>query len=104
MGEERKRELLLKLIPALCAERGMRMKLDAEAPADELFATFRALASGTCRALYITFGLGQQHTAGEFEFPRLRVNLQELDGHLVTFLDASFFHGLEALPVNLRGV
>ena len=45
MGEERKRELLLKLIPALCAERGMRMKLDAEAPADELFATFRALVN-----------------------------------------------------------
>lgn len=45
MTEQRKRELLLSLIPMLAEERGMRMKIDAHAPADELFSTFRALVN-----------------------------------------------------------
>ena len=45
MNSDRERELLLGLIPMLCDERGMRMKLDAEAPTSDLFATFRALVN-----------------------------------------------------------
>lgn len=45
MTEERKRELLLSLIPKLCAERGMRMESGADSSADELFSTFRALVN-----------------------------------------------------------
>ena len=45
MTDDRARELLLRLIPLLCDERGMRMKLDAEASVSDLFATFRALVN-----------------------------------------------------------
>ena len=45
MTDGRKRELLQKIIPLLAQERGMRMKLDAEAPVADLFATFRALVN-----------------------------------------------------------
>ena len=45
MTDDRTRELLLRLIPLLAQERGMRMKLDAEAPVADLFATFRALVN-----------------------------------------------------------
>ena len=45
MSDERARELLLRLIPMLADERGMRMKLNAEAPVADLFSTFRALVN-----------------------------------------------------------
>lgn len=45
MTDDRTRELLLRLIPLLAQERGMRMKLDAEASVADLFATFRALVN-----------------------------------------------------------
>ncbi len=45
MTEERKRELLFSLIPELCAERDMRMEIDADSSVDELFSTFRALVN-----------------------------------------------------------
>ena len=45
MTDDRARELLLRLIPLLCDERGMRMKLDAESSVSDLFATFRALVN-----------------------------------------------------------
>ena len=45
MTENRKRSLLLELIPLLCEERGLRFELDSESPTDELFATFRALVN-----------------------------------------------------------
>ncbi len=45
MTDDRKRELLLRLIPLLAEERGLRMKLNAEAPVEDLFSTFRALVN-----------------------------------------------------------
>ena len=45
MTDERKRELLLALIPMLAEERGVRARLNADASADELFSTFRALVN-----------------------------------------------------------
>lgn len=45
MTDERKRELLLSLIPELCAERGMRMESEADSSVDELFSAFRALVN-----------------------------------------------------------
>ena len=45
MTDERKRKLLLALIPMLAEERDMRLKVDAAAPTDDLFATFRALVN-----------------------------------------------------------
>ena len=45
MDSGRDRELLLKIIPLLASERGMRMRLDAEASSADLFATFRALVN-----------------------------------------------------------
>lgn len=43
MTENRKRELLLALVPALCDERGMEAGLGEDATTDELFSAFRAL-------------------------------------------------------------
>ena len=45
MTENRKRELLLALVPALCDERGMEPGLGEDATTDELFSAFRALVN-----------------------------------------------------------
>ena len=45
MTENRKRELLLALVSALCDERGMEAGLGEDAATDELFSAFRALAN-----------------------------------------------------------
>lgn len=45
MTEARKRALLLELIPALCAERGLKAALDTNATTEELFSTFCALVN-----------------------------------------------------------
>lgn len=45
MTGDRKRELLLALIPMLCEERGMPVHVDVAASTDELFATFRSLVN-----------------------------------------------------------
>ena len=45
MAENRKRELLLALVPALCDERGMEAGLGEDATTDELFSAFRALVN-----------------------------------------------------------
>ena len=45
MTENRKRELLLALVPALCDERCMKAGLGEDATTDELFSAFRALVN-----------------------------------------------------------
>ncbi len=45
MTENRERELLLALVPALCDERGMEAGLGEDATTDELFSAFRALVN-----------------------------------------------------------
>lgn len=45
MTEDRRRELLLSLVPALCAERGVELGLGEDATTDKLFSAFRALVN-----------------------------------------------------------
>ena len=67
------------------------------------FTTLRALTTlGTCRTLLITLGLLDEYTVRELELTSLRIDFEQLDGDLVTFLDASLLDGVETLPVNLR--
>jgi hypothetical protein len=54
--------------------------------------------------LYITLWFLLQCLSAEFELTSLLVNLHEFDSDLVTLLDASLFHGLIALPIDLRDV
>lgn len=65
-------------------------------------ATLRTLATlTTCGTLYVALGLRDEHTVRELVLAGLRVNLKQLHGNLVAFLDAGFLDGLQTFPVNL---
>jgi hypothetical protein len=67
-------------------------------------ATLRTLTALSGRTLLIALGLLDEYTVRELELTSLRINLEQLDGDLVTLLDTCLLDGLEALPVDLRDV
>jgi hypothetical protein len=66
--------------------------------------TRTAIATRWTLWLYITLWFLLQHLSAEFELTSLLVNLHEFDSNLITLLDASLFHSLIALPIDLRDV
>ena len=66
--------------------------------------TLATLRTRTALTLYISLGLRNEYTVRELILTRLLVNLHQLHGDLVAFLQTSLLDGLQALPVNLRDV
>jgi hypothetical protein len=61
--------------------------------------TLRTLTT-TLLGLYIVGRLLDEDTVREFELTSLGVDFEQLDGDLVTLLDASLLDSLETLPVD----
>ena len=57
-------------------------------------ATLRTLRALAALTLLITLGFGNEHAVRQFILTGLRVDLEQLNGDLVTFLDASRLDGL----------
>ena len=59
------------------------------------------LWTGTALTLYEAFWFRKEHTTGKLVLASLGINLKEFHLNLVTLFDASLFHCLKTLPVNL---
>ena len=55
--------------------------------------TLGTFATRAALTLLITFGFGNEHAVRQFILTGLRVDLEQLNGDLVTFLDASRLDG-----------
>ena len=64
-------------------------------------AALTTLRTWTTLTLYISLGLRDEHAVRELVLTSLRINLKQLHGNLVAFLQTSLFDGLQTLPVNL---
>ena len=66
--------------------------------------TIATLTTWATLTLDIALGLVDEHTVRELVLTSLRINLEQFDLDLVTFLDASLLDRLETLPSDLRDV
>ena len=64
-------------------------------------AALTTLRTRTTLTLHISLGLRDEHAVRELVLTSLGINLKQLHGNLVTFLQTSLFDGLQTLPVNL---
>lgn len=63
--------------------------------------TLATFWTGTALTLYEAFWFRKEHTTGKLVLASLGINLKEFHLNLVTLFDASLFHCLKTLPVNL---